>query len=248
MKVLSLLLVMGFGFAHAQAEPECTTDALLTYNISYKGQGQELKIYRQDQRVLRVFSVKGMTEGWNKTPTGRLKLTRYFDMDKQGIEYQPGEEESLGKKTWQQIQMGVPPNITQHMNLVSTQGTGCQLIETYESPDKKETYSWYPQRQVLLQYNSERGNPLSWTLTSDKTGNFDQAFALREEYRLIDYADIGDREDDPFVKKMINWGFIDHGASGFYDHHGHALPGQHHGQHHEQLQGQVQDESHGHSH
>jgi hypothetical protein len=53
------------------------------------------------------------------------------------------------------------------------------------------------------------------------------AFALRDDYRTIDYADIGDSEDDPFVRKMIRMGFVSHGASGFYDEHGHALDGGH---------------------
>jgi hypothetical protein len=53
------------------------------------------------------------------------------------------------------------------------------------------------------------------------------AFELRDDYETTDYADIGDNESDPFLLKMINLGHISHGASGFYDEHGHQMDGRH---------------------
>ena len=41
-------------------------------------------------------------------------------------------------------------------------------------------------------------------------------FAKWDNYQTTDYADIGDNESDPFLAKMINLGFVEHGASGFY--------------------------------
>jgi len=60
-----------------------------------------------------------------------------------------------------------------------------------------------------------------------KKAQIQQQFALWDAYQTTDYADIGDNEGDPFLAKMINLGFIEHGASGFYDANGKALGGGH---------------------
>ena len=44
-----------------------------------------------------------------------------------------------------------------------------------------------------------------------------------------DFADVGDNEAGPFLRKMIALGFVEHGASGFYQANGETLQG---GAHH----------------
>ncbi len=53
------------------------------------------------------------------------------------------------------------------------------------------------------------------------------AFDRRASYLSTDYADIGDNESDPFLLRMINLGFIEHGGSGFYDADGHDMGAAH---------------------
>ena len=53
-------------------------------------------------------------------------------------------------------------------------------------------------------------------------------FAKWDNFQTTDYADIGDNESDPFLAKMINLGFIEHGATGFYNQQGEAIQGGHH--------------------
>ncbi len=64
-----------------------------------------------------------------------------------------------------------------------------------------------------------------WVLVSlesdeDKVGD---RFAAWDSHDTTDFADIGDNESDPFLLKMINLGFISHGASGFYDASGNMI-------------------------
>jgi len=59
----------------------------------------------------------------------------------------------------------------------------------------------------------------------------EEFFRIRGSYQTTDYADIGDNESDPFLLKMMNLGFIKHGASGFYDAQGHALKKRHNHHH-----------------
>ena len=68
----------------------------------------------------------------------------------------------------------------------------------------------------------------SWTLTNaDYEADVSNFFAKRVDYQATDYADIGDDHTDPFLTKMVTQGFIEAGASGFYDQHGRALKGEH---------------------
>lgn len=53
------------------------------------------------------------------------------------------------------------------------------------------------------------------------------AFEDRSRYASTDYADIGDNESDPFLLRMVNLGFVEHGGSGFYDADGHDMGGRH---------------------
>ena len=46
-------------------------------------------------------------------------------------------------------------------------------------------------------------------------------FLLGREY--FRPADIGDDHTDPFLTNMVNQGFIEAGASGFYDQNGNAI-------------------------
>ena len=56
----------------------------------------------------------------------------------------------------------------------------------------------------------------------------DAFFNKNLDYQTTDYADIGDSESDPFLRKMINLGFVEHGSSGMYDAQGNDIGGEHH--------------------
>ena len=64
-------------------------------------------------------------------------------------------------------------------------------------------------------------------------------FVKREQYISTDYADIGDDHTEPFLTQMVNLGFIEGGASDFYNAQGEALQGEHGHQH---------EKYHGHAH
>ena len=63
-----------------------------------------------------------------------------------------------------------------------------------------------------------------WKLkTVDFNKNTKDFFTKRQNYQSTDYADIGDDHTDPFLTKMVTQGFIEAGASGYYDEHGHSI-------------------------
>ncbi len=44
---------------------------------------------------------------------------------------------------------------------------------------------------------------------------------------MTDYSDVGDNESDPFVRKMINMGFVSLGTLGVYNLNGQVIDGVH---------------------
>jgi hypothetical protein len=90
---------------------------------------------------------------------------------------------------------------------------------------------WLPELQLVSFFSSTRGDiKETWQLTSQQ---YDQPaielfFTQLSQYQSTDYADIGDDHTDPFLAKMINLGFVEHGASGFYNTDGQPIEGGHH--------------------
>ncbi len=90
---------------------------------------------------------------------------------------------------------------------------------------------WDVEQSLLLEYSWQQDNKKEmWTLTevNHDAKEVDRFFAQRSQYQTTDFADIGDDHSDPFLTKMVTLGFIEKGASGFYDDKGNALAGGHH--------------------
>lgn len=210
-----------------------------------------LSLHRQNKRVGHQVSNAPVFEVWSLWPDGRTAPTRYFIEAKRGIEYQPADlNRGQGTKDWdQKYQLLASANFS-GWNLVNESSSGCETTQTYErtfvqgttlqgTGKIEETIIWYPEiklpklhaHTVIDSLGKKTQSILLSTQMLDLTGNKSQTFfAKLNQYNLMDYADIGDNESDPFLLSMINLGFIDHGASGFYSQDGKALDSDH--QHH----------------
>ncbi len=221
---LSLTAIAASASAAVTAS-DCVSPVSLEYQVTSQGNTKEIAIHRAGREVVREDLTTGVVEYWYHSPAGRLKLIRYVDSEKHGIEYQAEDFRGNEDRVWQEISLAVPADVRDSMTLVSKQGSGCELVETWESEAQKGKLVWLPAQQIVVSYE----NPaLAWSLTEQGDSRLQQRLASRDDYTLIDFADIGDSEENPFVKKMINWGFVEHGASGFYDEHGHAIEGHGH--------------------
>lgn len=193
----------------------------------------EMTIWRDSRRVAHEYQTSKITNEWEQVSNGELRLVRFFDEDQRAIEYQPSEVR-YGDATshWQRMNQLVTDAMLEEMTLISSNGKGCDVAQTYQlnnGVDQVELV-WLPAMKVvkLLRENSQ-GVTREWQLQSLVTdpNTVIAAFETRGNYQSTDYTDIGDHESDPFFLKMMNLGHIDHGASGFYDEHGHQLDGHH---------------------
>lgn len=191
-------------------------------------------LWRDEDRVAHEFQNTDITNVWERTSNGKLRLTRNFDNHKRSIEYQPGEiNYNNSDSQWETINQIISDEQIENMELVKSEDIGCNIIKsyTYNDDDKKIMLEWMPAKKLLKSYiNQSNGNIVKWELLNvfDDESKIKQTFTSRDNYQSTDYADIGDNESDPFLLKMMNLGHIDHGASGFYNSDGHIMSGHEH--------------------
>ena len=247
MQRFSLLLIAIFSISvinAAMAENSCSlspTRLKATYKVtSTRGDSVSspttLMLWRDENKVAHQYPQTNITETWQLIRDTHIKAVRYFDGHKRAIEYQPNERihgkvEKDFSYRYQLISDGVLAKMVEQ----ETTGEGCntEVKMTLEDHGQHITLTWLPAFRLIKDFHVEaKGMTREWRLTSlahpDKekldTHSF---FAEREAYQSTDYADIGDDHTDPFLTKMVNQGFIEAGASGFYHQDGHAIEGQH---------------------
>ncbi|WP_193050021.1 hypothetical protein [Pseudoalteromonas undina] len=196
-----------------------------------KENSQTLTLWRNEQQVAHQSQV--ITELWQHTSNNQIRPIRYFNAQQRGIEYQPSEVQ--GVQNWSAKVQLVDNHLIEKMILVSTEGEGCNEIKNYSLEENNSQYNlaFFTHSKLVKTFSiSNLANKASTSLSLDAVQNDTPAikaqFAKWDNFQTTDYADIGDNESDPFLAKMINLGFIEHGATGFYNPQGEAIQGGHH--------------------
>jgi hypothetical protein len=222
-----------------QASESCSIDPELlgaTYEMtdSDSNKTATMMLWRQHGRVSNQFTQTGVTDMWEYTHNGQLRMVRFFDKEQHAIEYQPGEVKYANADSqWQQVHELITDKLKNNMTLVSTSGEACDKVETYQltEGDSHLQLEWLPALSLVKSWkNTADGHIQTWQLTKlikDESA-VNASFKMRDDYQTTDYADIGDSESDPFIAKMINQGYIDHGPSGFYNSEGEDIGHPHH--------------------
>jgi len=194
---------------------------------------RHLILWRNGRQAAHQLSETGITEVWEQTNNGLLRLVRYFDNHQHGIEYQPNEiNNGKGDKSWDMKSQLITNKLIKLMQKKSVKGKGCKKTAYYtlKSNNKIINLNWLTQQRLVKSYSeTSDSSKIKWELvriTTDKK-QINDIFSARSNYQTTDYADIGDNESDPFLMKMINLGFVEHGASGFYDAKGNTLKAHH---------------------
>lgn len=241
MNKLMILLITFYGMPEVLAECKVDSHVLsANYVIQHPDKKQSVKVFdfwRKGDEVGYRYPSKNVTEIWNLLANGKIRPVRYFDEYQKGIEYQPGEV-SGSDKSWSSKYQIIPKTLIEKMKKTGSSGQGCELIENYELKQGETYYrlSWYPHYELPQFYAVQSKRiKIAYKLDSLKTDTveIEQFFNEKLSYQTTDYADIGDNESDPFLRKMINLGFVGHGASGIYNAEGQAIPLRDgHGHHH----------------
>ena len=192
------------------------------------GNSTEISLLRYNNTVAHQYPHVGITETWTMVRNKLIKPVRYFDKHERAIEYQPGESiHGRVEKDFSFRYQLISNTLLNKMTLERSEGKGCMRIEylTYQNSKVDMTLAWLPELKLIQQFRvNEKNTTREWSLVSvDDNVNLEAFFESRDKYKATDYADIGDDHTDPFLTNMVNQGFIEAGASGFYDQNGNAI-------------------------
>ncbi|WP_394130517.1 hypothetical protein [Shewanella maritima] len=191
----------------------------------------QLTLWRKGNTVAHQYQQTRITEAWYLLANKQIKPTRYFEQHQRGIEYQPGENvHGKTESDWSYRQQLVSNQLLQQLTLASESGQGCQHQQSFKqtTPSGTLTLVWLPQLQLISQFTWQTSQSTeTWQLldVTHDSQQVDAFFDQLNQYQMTDYADIGDDHSDPFLTSMVTLGFVEHGASGFYDDKGNALSG-----------------------
>lgn len=238
--LIMLLALSGQAMAHSESVPmmksttnTCSEQFEAQYQIDHQGHTKHVNLWRNNNAVAYQNPATQVTDFWTHSANNRIKLVRLFEQHERGIEYEA--KDYKGKLSWQNLYHKLDPSHLAKMAKLTSQGQGCERVDIYQLVDKYQslTVEWLPAYQLAKRLESKRGQGVvTWSLQALNTNKHQvaQQFTQWDQYYLTDYVDVGDNESDPFLAKMINMGFVQGGASGFYDSKGNQLAG--HGHHH----------------
>ena len=251
--VLALAALIGSPAAVLAEEPEQSSCDMISqhlgasYTISSNGRNDvALEFWREANQVLYHYPDRQVADQWTLTRNGYLKPVRYFTEAERAIEYDAFDiNGGKGSKDWESRSRWISQDSIDAMQLTGSSGEGCMRVETYESvvdagngkndSFSRVTLSWLPALQLVDNYQVRSIDSLGqrrvvqWQLDRLQTDQVlvEESIDAFDDFASTDYADIGDNESDPFLMKMIKLGFVQHGASGFYDSNGLPLNGGH---------------------
>lgn len=235
---LTTLLILAVGMTTpARADSAGMPDVLgARYAVSVTRGGEttvrHLTLWRSGNRVLQEIQDRQIAELWELTANGGLHLVRYFDAYQRGIEYLPGDFRGEIRGVWEQKHRLLPTSFLEGMTLESERHEDAFTLRRYATTtgDVRLTLDWLAEPALPRHYvRASAEERIEWQLVEmiGDTNRIRAAFAARESFQTTDYADIGDNESDPFLVKMINLGFIEHGSEGIYDTAGRPVPADH---------------------
>lgn len=194
----------------------------------------QLRVYRSKNKVAYYYPATQISQVWYQNPHGRTVTTRYFHEFQRAIEY--GPMDPVGEQShqmWSQIFQLVSNKTLQQMEKVKSEENSCHLIETYQSKTANNTLTVKWDATVKMASLIVFESPTQSRKWERQSLNYEdistqEFFRTLEQYQTTDYADIGDDHTDPFLLKMVNLGFIEKGASGFYQADGTPMESEHH--------------------
>lgn len=196
--------------------------ALPTLSVKYEiRNGIQKEEWFMDRKinVISTFNAhRQQGEIWTRDLHGDIEYTRVFMNDKKLVEYTTGELKTQNKfLDWNQLASIFAPNTISRFKV---EGKKIQFSEDVlvlegEINNIQTTIWWIPRLQIPSYVSQKQGKvdfsitlqkmyketPESWKWASQ---------AIFENFSKIDASDIGDMENDPFVKKLLEIDVIVH--------------------------------------
>ncbi|RJG17922.1 hypothetical protein D4A39_05365 [Alcanivorax profundi] len=208
---IALLLVLS-PLAQAQClQPAAGSVIHARYDVYNGTQRYSVDFYRGDDRV--AWQRGDVISAWSQQDD-QVSLLRVFPQYQRTIWYPAGDLRALGKSSEWGAVTGWPVPQENGYQRVSDQVAVVQGCEAGEFENAEGARVLWLETAGLPARIAE--NDTVWQLVSLEQVAESDTFARWSAWQSTDFADVGDNEADPFLRRMIALGFVEHGASGFY--------------------------------
>ena len=213
----AVLIALSF---HAAAEPPALAAryAVRTDTPGTSAAPGEWLLWREADRV--ETQAGGRGDFWQRGPKGTVLLTRLYHPEKRAVEYYPSDLAALGMRPdWGSLAHVIDPR---HLGAALKPAGGRVVLgraaTVYRGAlDGRQIEVWWLENEQLparLEKTLPGGRFVMELREILPIAAAPWRRADASAYRAIDYADLGDHENDPFVTALV------HGAAA-HDHAGH---------------------------
>lgn len=213
-----MLLLIGVGGAAAAlaAEPVAATYRLVTTAGDERRESGFLLVRTDDLVEVRDLHA-GATERWERAQDGRLYYVRLFAEERKLIEFQPADLATARvPDDWDAISTVTGHALLARLERVAGDEVDGRSVESYRGDVDgiRNQIDWLPEIQLPTRVVREAGGQRSeLDLQALVTGPAAQALGTRPEVlrscEAIDFADLGDRQGDPVIDRLVHASGLD---------------------------------------
>jgi len=186
---------------------EFETTVIEASHEGHQQQSHQWRFWRATNRVETHNLQDNSGEVWTKSAEGQMEYQRVFHDQQQVIDYLPGDLKAIGSELdWSAIATLLNQAMIAPMYADSREEVLGRPAIHYQSndPDNPLEITWLEQEQLpAMIKRTEHGH----TIITRLTGIYPLAqspwpYQRSDNYRYTDFSDIGDKENDPFIKSI----------------------------------------------
>lgn len=181
------------------------------YEARNSSQKQDWFMDRKKNAISTYNGVNQQGELWTRNQDGEIEHTRLFMKDKKLVEYTSGELKTMNIfPNWSQLASIFSPKDMARLKITGEKiEFGKKVIVLEGEINKVKTLVWWiPELQIPAYVLQKQGNIDSSMLLKEIFTQTPSEWkwanqATLDTFSKIDASDIGDMENDPFVKKLL---------------------------------------------
>jgi hypothetical protein len=180
------------------------------YRMTSTGRRDEtLTLLRSERLIEHRFAAQKRLELWERDARGQLGHAKVFPLDNRLVRYVPGDLRALGvAPSWHELATLVQADFKdKFQRKPGTERFAQEQAQLYErrADGERTRLFWLERLSLPLELERQKpGQRVSLKLVSVKPGNTDACAATPTRgLTELDFADLGDRESDPWVRRFI---------------------------------------------
>lgn len=164
------------------------------------------RIWRKSHEIIRENLATDTADHWYQDGNTLIQKT-YYHHDRRGMEFQQADLQMLNKQPqWQALALVFDPALLQQLKLIDSGWREGVPFQRYEGKLQNSRWVLDVRTDLMLPVRIHHETP-----HTHETITLVAAYPLAQapwhpvstrDYNVIDFADIGDMESDPFVKKI----------------------------------------------